>query len=128
MRTATFAAALAALLASAVLAQEAPKVVVPEGVYACANADTAAPSRKVVIENETNYAVYMNDGQELIPGLYAFRGGRLEWVSGPLKGRQPGRYEADPSRGPLAMRLAFVEEGASPYLCRLPPAAPVESK
>jgi len=122
----TAAAALIVCIAPAAVAQDVltTSPVVPEGLYPCENADPAAPKRKMLIENETNYAVHMSDGAEIIPGLYRFRGGKLEWQSGPLKGRAAGSYEVDGMGGGFRMRLTFVEDLQTPYICRLPPAPP----
>ena len=111
-----------AMAGAGAVAQDAaePQAVVAEGVYDCQNSDPAAPRRRVLIENPTNYSLFVKNDEEQIPGLYNFRNGRLEWVSGPLKGKPAGSYEVDGLRSPPRMRLSFVEDLRSPYVCRLP--------
>ena len=133
----TSAALFISIVASAILVQlsipaapaekaKTPPVVenptaVALGVYAClrpgpGGQNVPAP-RKINVNDELNYTLYLDGDRVKQPGRYEFRDGRMHWLSGPLASADPGEYEGDLHARPAQMVVKFRIPGQLPLTC-----------
>ncbi len=110
------------MLALALIAAlQAPTV--PEGTYTACEITEAGSLNGPTLRVELSFFEIPNYTFMQQPGIYELRGAKVHWVSGPLKDRVDGEYDAETRTVRFQPAGSFIDLPIAAVIsCSLPPA------